>query len=97
MSECMMFALILLCLFCSRGRSGREEVVNMPFRHPVTVMQCDVTTNVADAITNVGNPNESSEMLSNYRGGTTASARVRYKHFEFWRNHLWSSGRKIHA
>ncbi len=25
-------------------------MVNMPFRHPVTVMQCDVTTNVADAI-----------------------------------------------
>ena len=46
-------------------------------------MQCDVTTNVADAITNVGNPNESSETLSNYRGGTTASARVRYKLLSF--------------
>ncbi len=69
--------------FVVRGRSGREEVVKVPFHHPVTVMQCDVTTNVADAITNVGNPNESSEMLSNYRGGTTASARVRYKHLRF--------------
>ncbi len=34
---------------------------------------------MADAITNIGNPDESSETLSNYRGGTTASARVRYK------------------
>ncbi len=34
---------------------------------------------MADATTNIGNPNESSETLSNYRGGTTASARVRYK------------------
>ena len=36
-------------------------------------------TNVSDAMTNSGNPDESSEMLSNYRGVTTASARVLYK------------------
>ena len=46
-------------------------------------MQCDVTTNVADATTNVGNPNESSEIAANYRGGTTASARVLYKRLKF--------------
>ncbi len=34
---------------------------------------------MADATANIGNPDESSETLSNYRGGTTASARVRYK------------------
>ena len=32
-----------------------------------------------------GNSNESSEMLSNYRGGTTASARVLYKRLKFWK------------
>ena len=53
-------------------------------------MQCDVTANVCQADladkgrqTETGNPNESSEMLSNYRGGTTASARVLYKRLQF--------------
>ena len=35
-----------------------------------------------DAKPKLGNPNESSEMLSNYRGGTTASARVLYKRLQ---------------
>ena len=52
-------------------------------------MQCDVTTIVCQADladkgrqTETGNPNESSEMLSNYRLGTTASARVLYKRLQ---------------
>ena len=45
-------------------------------------MQYDVTTNVADVEPTSGNSDESSEMLSNYRGGTTASARVLYKRLQ---------------
>jgi hypothetical protein len=44
-----------------------------------------------------GNSNESSEMLSNYRGGTTASARVLYKRLKFWKIISGSVGRKIHT
>ena len=50
-----------------------------------------------DAKPKLGNPNESSEMLSNYRGGTTASARVLYKRLKIWKFISGSVGRKTHT